>query len=171
MEMLGAPVQIAYAVNDAEAAAHRWARDFGAGPFFLSQHIPVSDVVHRGVPAEFDHTSAYGQWGSIMVELVQDHGSGPSAVRDLYAPGETGLHHMAFFVDDLDDATASLGALGFELAQSARAGSTRFNFIDAVELTGHFFELYEPSEALVGFYDRVRDAAAGWDGTEAVRTR
>ncbi|MGI9622787.1 MAG: VOC family protein [Acidimicrobiales bacterium] len=171
MEMLGPPVQIAYAVNDAEAAALQWARDFGAGPFFLAPHIPVSDVVHRGVPGEFDHTSAYGQWGSIMVELVQDHGSGPSAVRDLYAPGEEGLHHMAFFVENLDDATSSLGALGFDLAQSARAGSTRFNFIDAVDLTGHFFELYEPSEALVGFYDRVREAAVAWDGTDPVRKR
>jgi hypothetical protein len=171
MDTLGAPVQIAYAVVDAEAAAHRWASEFGAGPFFLAPHIPVTDVIHRGVPGVFDHTSAYGQWGSIMVELVQDHGTGPSAVRDLFAPGETGLHHMAYFVEDLDGTTESLGALGFELAQSAVAGTTRFNFIDAVELTGHFFELYEPSDALVGFYQRVRAAAIDWDGSDPVRSR
>ncbi len=171
MQLLGAPVQIAYAVNDAEEAAHRWARDFGAGPFFLARHIPVSDVVHRGEPSEFDHSSAYGQWGSIMVELVQDHGTGPSAVRDLYAPGETGLHHMAYLVDDLDQATTALGDAGFELAQSARAGGTRFNFIDAVATMGHFLELYEPRPALVGFYDHVAEAAQGWDGSDPVRQR
>ena len=44
----------------------------------------------------FDHTSAYGQWGDIMVELVQDHGTGPSVVRDLYNVDESGLHHLAF---------------------------------------------------------------------------
>ena len=171
MDFLGPPVQIAYAVVDAKEAAARWAADFGAGPFFVAEHIPVTDVVHRGVPGEFDHTSAYGQWGSIMVELVQDHGTGPSAVRDLYAPGESGLHHMAYFVDDIEDATAALGGMGFELAQTALAGATRFNFIDAVELTGHFFELYEPSDALVRFYDKVAKAAIDWDGSDPVRVR
>lgn len=168
---LGPPVQIAYAVDDAEAAAHRWARAFGAGPFFLARHIPVTDVVHRGRPSVFDHTSAYGQWGSIMVELVQDHGTEGTAVRDLYAPGQSGLHHLAYIVDDLDATTAALGALGFELAQAASAGSTRFHFVDAVEVMGHFLELYEPSPGLLGFYERVAAAAVGWNGDDPVRDR
>jgi len=169
---LGPPVQIAYAVVDARAAAVTWAERFGAGPFFLNEHIPVTDVVHRGVPGEFDHTSAYGQWGDIMVELVQDHGTGPSAVRDLYAPGDSGLHHLAYFVDDIDDATVRLDEMGFPLAMSAIAGgTTRFHFVDAVAQLGHFLELYEPNDALVGFYSRVRTAAQGWDGTDAIRTR
>ena len=72
MFKLGPPKQIAYAVPDAFEAAKRWAKDFGAGPFFISEHIPVTDVSYRGSPSSFDHTSAYGQWGDIMVELVQD---------------------------------------------------------------------------------------------------
>jgi catechol 2,3-dioxygenase-like lactoylglutathione lyase family enzyme len=171
MQFLGPPVQIAYAVNDAEEAARRWAADFGAGPFFIAPHIPVTNVIHRGRPSEFDHTSAYGQWGSVMVELVQDHGTGGTAVRDLYAPGETGLHHLAYLVDDLDEATAMLATQGFELAQSALAGKTRFHFVDAVEALGHFLELYEPSDALTGFYARVAAAAVDWDGHDAIRGR
>ena len=169
MLQLGAPVQIAYAVDDAAAAAEKWAEELGAGPFFLSEHIPVSDVIYRGSPAGFDHTSAYGQWGDIMVELVQDHGTGPSVVRERFSTGENGLHHMAFFVDDLDVATAALKQQGFELAMSARAGSTRFHFIDAVRRLGHFIELYEDSDRLVSFYRDVRLASIGWDGTEPVR--
>jgi hypothetical protein len=171
VQLLGAPVQIAYAVNDVEEAAHHWAEAFGAGPFFLSRHIPVTDVVHRGKPSVFDHTSAYGQWGSIMVELVQDHGTSGSAVRDLYAPGETGLHHMAYLVDDLDQATAALGDAGYELAQTARAGDTRFNFVDAVDDMGHFLELYEPLPGLMAFYEHVASKAQGWDGSRPVRER
>lgn len=170
-DVLGPPVQIAYAVPDARAAAERWAREFGAGPFFLAEHIPVTEVIHRGVPGAFDHTSAYGQWGDIMVELVQDHGPGPSAVRDLYPEGGSGLHHLAYFVDDIDVATARLETQGYPLAMSAVAGKTRFHFVDAVAQLGHFLELYEPSGALTGFYTRVREAASGWDGTEAIRSR
>lgn len=167
---LGAPVQIAYAVPDAEVAAHRWARDLGAGPFFLRRHIPLASVTHRGAPSTFDHTSAYGQWGNVMVELVQDHGTGPSVVRERYAPHESGLHHLAYFVDDLDATTAALASLGYPLATAAATSSgLRFHFVDATADLGHYLELYERNEHLGAFYDRVAGASSGWDGSEPVR--
>ena len=145
-------------------------KGFGAGPFLL-QSIAVTDVIYRGSPSSFDHTSAYGQWGDIMVELVQDHGTGPSVVRDLYNVDESGLHHLAFFVEDIDLATNSLIDLGFELGMTARAGPTNFNMIDATKTLGHFIELYEPNEALIGFYARVKEASINWDGEDPIRTR
>lgn len=152
--LLGPPVQIAYAVPDAAEAAVRWERDHGAGPFVVVPHIELTDVMYRGSPGEFDHTSAYGQWGPIMVELVQDHGNGPSAVRDLYGPDESGLHHVAFFVADLDLTLAHLTDAGYEIAMSARTanGGMPFHFVDAVATHGHLFELYEPTERLRAFY-------------------
>lgn len=169
--MLGleAPVQIAYAVPDAAAGAARWAEQFGAGPFFVRPHIPVTDVLYRGQAASFDHTSAYGQWGEVMVELVQDHGTAPSVVRERYAPDESGLHHVAYMVTDLDGTVAHLGAYGFPLAMRAVAGETVFCFVDAVATLGHMIELYERSDRLAGFYSMVRAAAAGWDGADPVR--
>jgi hypothetical protein len=167
---LGPPVQIAYAVPDAPAAAGRWARELGAGPFFVASHIELFDVMHRGRPGTFDHTSAYGQWGSLMVELIEDHGAGPSPVRDVYAPGETGLHHLAFFVDPLDEALKWLLARGHDLAMSARTnGGTKFHFVDARATHGHMLELYEPSGRVRAFYARIADAAHGWNGCDPVR--
>jgi hypothetical protein len=168
-QVLGKPVQMAYAVGDVHLAAQQWVTQFGAGPFFVRPHIPVSDVVYRGQPAVFDHSSAYGQWGEIMVELVQDHGTAPSVVRERFGPAESGLHHVAFMVDDLDQATAHCFELGFDLAMSARSSSTRFHFIDAVARLGHMIELYQRSDRLVGFYAMVRDAAQGWDGVDPLR--
>jgi hypothetical protein len=163
-------VQIAYAVPDAASAAAEWAGRTGAGPFFLREHIPLEDVVYRGRPARFDHTSAYGQWGPVMIELVQDHGTGPSVIRERYGPGDSGLHHLAFFVDDLDATTDGLGALGHELAMDARtAGGVRFRFVDTVATYGHMLELYEATDRLRAFYATVADAAVGWDGTAPVR--
>jgi hypothetical protein len=167
---LGSPVQIAYAVPDAVEAAHRWAARYGAGPFFVRRHIALDEVVHRGAPATFDHTSAYGQWGSTMVELVQDHGTGPSVVRDVFAEGLGGLHHLAFFVPDLEEAVEMLGRDGHPVAMTARTpGGVRFCFVDTVETHGHMLELYEPSDRLMAFYAAVAEAADGWDGTDPVR--
>jgi catechol 2,3-dioxygenase-like lactoylglutathione lyase family enzyme len=166
---LGAPVQIAYAVPDARAAAQQWVDRFGAGPFFVRSHIPVGEVVYRGQPSTFDHTSAYGQWGSLMVELVQDHGTAPSVVRERCAPHESGLHHLAFIVADLDDVTERLLAGGHTLAMTARTSNTRFHFIDAVATLGHMIELYEDSDRIRAFYAMVRAAADGWGGSDPIR--
>lgn len=167
---LGPPVQIAYAVPDARAAAQRWVGDLGVGPFFLRPHIELASVVHRGRSATFDHTSAYAQWGAVMVELVQDHGDGPSVVRDMYGPDESGLHHLAFIVDDLDATVDRLAGIGLTTAMRATtAGGVRFDFVDAVGTHGHMLELYERSDRLLAFYDAVAAAAEGWDGRDPIR--
>lgn len=169
---LGAPVQIAYAVTDVRRAASWWADTFGAGPFFVIDHIELTAVHYRGAPATFDHSSAYGQWGPVMVELVCDHTIGPSPVADVVGIGGQGLHHMAYFVDDLAATQAELTTAGWPEALHALTPSgMAFAFHDATADLGHMIELYEPVDALLAFYLRVADAAAGWDGQGPIRTR
>lgn len=156
MSMFGPPVQYAYVVDDPHAAADHWQHQFGAGPFIVRDHIAVTDVVYRGQPSSFDHTSAYGWWGSSMIELFCQHDDQPSAVTERFAPGETGLHHVACFVDDFDEALARATASGLTVSMTARAGSTDFGFVDDIAGRGHYWELYEGSEALRGFYEHVR---------------
>ena len=166
---LGKPVQIAYAVHDLDDAAPRWAATTGAGPFFVAEHIPLRSARHRGRPASFDHSSAYGQWGDVMLELVRDHTTGPSPVRDVVGDGE-GLHHLAFLVDDLAAEVERLAAAGWPEALWAETSvGAAFAFCDATADLGHMVELYEPTPMLVGFYDLVAEAARGWDGRHPVR--
>lgn len=172
--MFGPVVQAAYVVDDPRAAAVRWVERHRAGPFFVRDHIPVTDVVHRGTPSVFDHTSAYG-WmpgpgGGFMIELFVQHDRAPSAVTERFAPGETGLHHLACLAPSLPASIARAEAAGLTVAQTAKAGATTFVFVDDVALSGHYWELYEPSPGLLGFYAMVRDASTGWDGAEPVRT-
>ena len=103
-----------------------------------------------GEPGEFDHSSAYGWRGSLMVELVQVHA--PSLL------GGTGLHHLAFFVDSFARASAELEGHGMPAALCARAGSTDFAFHDARSQLGHFIEIYEGSDGLRSFYESRRQA-------------
>ena len=164
--------QLAYAVADVDAAALAHHRKFGSGPFFVLRHVALASSIHRGVERPFDHSSAYGQWGAVMVELVQQHNPDPSAVHDMYPPGSgrEGLHHAALFVDDLDSAIARFETQSMPLAQlSVTTSGTAFAFVDAREQMGHMLELYEPTPQLVRFYDFVAEAAKGWDGREPLR--
>ena len=164
--------QLAYKVNDLEAAAAAHHRTFGSGPFFVLRHVALSSSVHRGVARPFDHSSAYGQWGSVMVELVVQHNPDDSALHEMfpYGSGHEGLHHAALFVDDLEAEIARFAAEGAPLAQlSVTEGGTAFAFVDTRSRLGHMLELYEPTEQLTGFYDFVAAAARGWDGRDLLR--
>jgi hypothetical protein len=161
---VGPPVQLAYATDDVRAAARRWV-ERGVGPFFVLEHITLTDVEIDGEPAVFDHSSAYAWWGSVMVELIHQHEPGTDAVV-----GTSGIHHVASFVDDFDDATDRLSTVGFERRLLARTrGGQPFAFHDARATMGHLVEIYERTPRLDGFYAMVRDAAAGWDGGEPIR--
>jgi hypothetical protein len=164
--------QLAYKVNDLEAAAAAHHRRFGSGPFFVLRHVALASSVHRGTARPFDHSSAYGQWGSVMVELVVQHNPDDSALHEMFpwGSGREGLHHAALFVDDLHAAIARFEAEDAPLAQlSVTVGGTAFAFVDTRESLGHMLELYEPTPQLTGFYDFVAAAADGWDGTDLIR--
>lgn len=165
-----APVQVAYHVPDPAAAAARCARDYGWGPFFLLEHIALASCRYRDRPGEFDHTSAYGQAGDLMVELITQHGDAPSALRDLYAAHESGIHHVAHFVDSLPAALAEFRGRGLAIALEARtATGVDFAMVDTSATLGHMLELYEGSAELKRFYSYVRHKADGWDGSNPVR--
>jgi len=154
--------QIAYFVDDVRAAARAHCARFGSGPYYVADNIPLTRAIHRGVPRELDHSSAYGQWGEVMIEFCQQNNPGPSAFRDLYpeAAGRSGLHHVALFVDSIDEAVAAFCADGHEVAlDAAMTDGFRYVFVDTVEMYGHMLELYEPAASLTAFYAMVRDTA------------
>lgn len=165
-----APVQIAYHVQDIESAAKRMHDTFGAGPFFVNREIQLSHAIHRGEACLFVHSSAYGQWGELMLELVQQEDDGPSPFRDMYAKHESGIHHIATIVPDQRAAYAAYQKAGFEVATIAQTtGGTQFAFIDTLKQTGHFVEVYEEAPVLRNFYNQVRVAALNWQGQDLLR--
>ncbi len=172
---LGRIVQVAYDVSDegdVRAAAARHAARFGSGPFFVNEHIPLRTVRHNGEDATFDHSSAYGQSGGVMVELVCQHRVEPPSLRHQLRQRGSGIHHVAFFVEQLDAEVARLESLGYGLSMMATTSSgRRFAFHDAVADLGHLLEIYELDDGLRRFYSMVADAAAGWDGLDPVRFR
>lgn len=162
--------QIAYFVPDIIAAARAHMAMFGSGPYYVAEHIPLTSSFHRGKPVPLDHSSAYGQWGEVMVEFVQQNNEGPSVFRDLYAQGGQGMHHVALIVDDLRQAMADYQAAGHEAALYAEvAPGVGFAMMDCVDTLGHFVELYEPTPQLLAVYDLVRASAADFDGTDPIR--
>lgn len=152
--------QIAYFVEDVREAVPRMHQTFGAGPFLVSTKIQLAWAEIRGQACDFVHTSAYGQWGNVMMELVQQDSDGPSPFRDMYEPGQEGIHHMAIMVDSLENAYDHFESEGFKVAAKAQTTTgVEFAFIDTVSKLGDMIEIYEKSEQLTQFYRFIQQAS------------
>ncbi len=172
--LLNRPVrQIAYFVPDVRIAALSHHQQFGSGPFFVADNIPLRLSRYRGVEQALDHSSAYGQWGPVMVEFVQQNNPGPSVFHDMYPEnsGRSGLHHVALFVEDVVAEMARFEKAGHETALYAEmTDGFAFAMIDMVATLGHMVELYAPVQALTGFYAMVAKAAVDFNGADPIRT-
>ena len=54
----------AYLVESIEDTVTRLVEQFGAGPFFALENVPLENVTSRGKVAEFFHNSAFGHLGA-----------------------------------------------------------------------------------------------------------
>jgi Glyoxalase/Bleomycin resistance protein/Dioxygenase superfamily len=160
---------VGYVVEDLHTGAAAFASSFGAGPFFAMEHIVFDEVSYRGGPARYDHSSAFGQWGPILVELTQVHDAQPAGLREaLVSPGG-GTGHVAWLADSLEAETERLAGLGIIPFHAGRTGPASAVWFDGGPLLGHPIEVLQRRDELLGFYAMVKRSAEGWDGSEPLR--
>jgi hypothetical protein len=163
-------VQVCYTVPDTRAAALEWVERTGAGPFFCMDHFSIDVATHRGEPAVWDHSAAFGQWGDIQLELIAQHRAEPATMAEALNFGEYKLQHLTWFTDDVGAESARLEAMGWPRVIDARlASGTHFAFHDARDPLGHLIEIYSPTPQVRAHYQAVAAAAVNWDGTDPVR--
>lgn len=125
-EVFGPLRQNGYVVADLDAALRHWTQVLGIGPWHVIDPLPVVEFSYRGEPHEIDMAIALCQMGTLQIELIAQHDDTPSVYRDFLAlnGGRGGLHHLAFWPDDMDGATAHAQSLGWELGMQGRVGPT-----------------------------------------------
>lgn len=167
--MIPAIHHIGYVVDDLRSGAERFAATLGAGPFLGLEHIEFEEVTFEGEPAVYDHSSAFGQWGPIIVELTQVYDAQPAGLRDsLVAPG-AGIGHVAWLADSLEDEVERLRTLGLTPFHTGRTGPASVVWFHGGSLIGHPVEVLQHREELEGFYAMIHEASVGWDGSDPLR--
>ena len=168
---LGEPHHYAYVVEDIEATVNRLFDTLGAGPFFLVENVPLENVLSRGEPAEFVHSSAFGYCGGGAIELVETVRLAPERVEKGFSAPRPRIHHIAYAVPptEVADLRSSLDERGLPLYLSAQLGEVDITFHDASAALGHDLEIHVDSESLRNFFEMVSGAAEGWDGSEPLR--
>jgi methylmalonyl-CoA/ethylmalonyl-CoA epimerase len=160
---------IGYVVDDLRSGAERFAATLGAGPFLGLEHIEFEEVTFQGEPAVYDHSSAFGQWGPIIVELTQVYDAQPAGLADAFAKPGAGVGHVAWLADSLEDEVSRLRTVGLTPFHTGRTGPASVVWLHGDPLFGHPVEVLQHREELEGFYTMIREASVGWDGSDPLR--
>jgi len=168
---LGEPHHLAYLVEDIETTVSRLVGQLGAGPFFLVENVPLENLLSRGEPAEFGHSSAFGLCDGGAIELIETVSLAPERVEERFAGPRPRVHHVAYAVPatEVADLRSALDRRGLSQYLSSQLGEVDTTLHDASALLGHDIEVHVDAQGLREFFGMISAAAEGWDGAEPLR--
>lgn len=164
--------QNSWVVPDVEAAAMQWVRNFGVGPFFITQYGDdvLTDLVYRGQPGTLNIMVALSHAGPVQVELIQCLDDNPTPYRDTVKMGQTAFHHVAVWTDDMEADLAHYEKQGNATAISGRIiNSVRFAYVDTHDRLGCMVEMVERSPEFDARLRMLEDICLNWDGSDPLR--
>ncbi len=162
MRPIGPIYQIAFTVENLEAAVRDWVAEGKAGPFYRFDHFTFVDPVYRGVPVAPDISIVLGYSGDVFVELIEVHDGRQSVFAD--CPPGRHLHHVARLTSDFQrEANGAVFTGKF-------APSTNVAFLDTRPTLGCFTELIEYDSGIEGLLTMMAETARDWDGRDAIRS-
>ena len=126
--------QVSFAVKDIDHTIEAWSSMYGLGPWTFAEN---GGKDAKGRPWKIRMAFAY--LGPVQIELVQCTEGRIFQSRFLDTWGE-GLHHLGFYVDDLDAEVEKLVAKGAKLFVHDPG---RFAYLDSGGPGGAIFELMQ----------------------------
>jgi hypothetical protein len=153
--------QVAVVVRDIDAAMRRYIDDFGIGPWDVYTYGPhlMPRMTYRGQEQPYTMILALAHVGPTVYELIQPV-EGPDIYHEFLENRGEGLHHLGYYVSDIDDAIAEMAAQGIALLQSGHGfgvdGDGAYAYFDTEAQLGCIVEAIElpreltPPERVVG---------------------
>lgn len=162
--------QIGIVVRDIEAAMQHWVEVCGVGPWFYAQELPVSAFSYQDQNFAGIHISvALANSGDVQLELIQQRCDTPSMYRDFLAAGHEGMQHWSSWPQDYDKRLAQAQSNGYEIGQAGDSPRGRFVYLRNESHPGTVIEMAHLTPTRKRIFDAIRQAAVGWNGSDAVR--
>ena len=147
-----------------------WADRLRIGPGFYNPRLPLTRYSFRGTAYDgFDMSYALANSGDMQIELIQQRCDTPSLYREHLDRYGEGLQHICVWPEDYDAVFAQACANGLVPAQEGAVGTIRFAYFEDVAHGGTSLEMSEMVPQRLPGIERIRAAAADWDGRDPVR--
>ena len=162
---------VGFNVPDIRTAIETWVNVWGAGPFYVNEHVAYDESTSSETAVVWDHSAGFGQWGAMPVELQQTHDLRPEGLVGPFTAGGRGaVNHVGVTAEDPAAESALLESLGFGLCMYARLGEVEFFWHDATQAFGYCIEVVTAGPGLDAFFATVADGALDWNGRDPIRS-
>jgi hypothetical protein len=166
----GAIRQIGYIVTDLDQAMRSWV-EIGVGPWFVIRGLPMR-ALYRGRPCETTISMALSNSGEMQIELIQQQDDTPSIYTEFLATEGPGYHQLAYWTEDFDATMTAVEEAGWPVVWSGGEGfGVRFAYLEPPNgpHIAQVIEISELTDTTTASSAYIREAAAGWDGTDPIR--
>jgi len=167
----GRVVQVAYLVEDIDEAMQHWLANAGLGPWTCFRNIELAtEFDERSFTLRIHEALAY--MGDLQIQLVQslDAPDERTPYQSHRAQGRFGVHHLAFFSEDVDADVARAREQGFGRVCSMRdKAGYRYFYLQSSAMPDVWIEFLESYPGLHEIFRRGIEAAADWDGQDPIR--
>lgn len=167
----GPVVQVAYLVPDIDRAMEHWVRHLGLGPWTNFRNIELAtNFDGRDFTLRIHEALAYQ--GNLQIQLVQSLNDADVSTpyQSWIAAGRYGVHHVAYFIEDVDADVERARKQGFERVCSMRdKGGFRYFYLQSSAMPEVWIEFLESSPMLDEIFANGIAEAARWDGSNPIR--
>ncbi|MBN1813753.1 MAG: VOC family protein [Anaerolineae bacterium] len=136
--------QVGLIVRDIERSMAAYSRVFDVPKpgVIVTDGQEVAHTRYRGEPTNARAKLAFFEMGQVTLELIEPIG-GPSTWQEFLDERGEGVHHIAFFVKDTDQAVAFLEGNGIGVVQQGDYIGGRYTYVDSAPALSVILELLE----------------------------
>jgi methylmalonyl-CoA/ethylmalonyl-CoA epimerase len=160
--------QVAWIVADLEASVANWRRVSGVGPWTCFMNVAMRGRLRSQAVTVRMHV-ALGYQDDMEIELIQPLGDGPSPYRSAAGVPLIGMHHVAWFCDDVAADVARAQARGLHPCFEAANEVTRVAYLEDPREPGLLLEFIEMNAVMRAGFEGRRAAARAWQGADPVQ--
>jgi methylmalonyl-CoA/ethylmalonyl-CoA epimerase len=160
--------QLAYVVEDIDAAIHSWHRQMGLAPFAVVRECaPFSGASYRGGPAgELVLNLAFAYIGDVQLELIEQLSDTPSIYSEAHERGLHSLHHYGVCVENYSACLEHAIRNGFEaVVETGSPEHAQMAYVESTEIPGLILEIIEWNKFTRPYFDGTREFLAKADPT------
>ena len=137
--------QLGFIVHDIQSSLPSIAAAFNLKTWFEPQYSQKEFTI-GGERIELDFNIAFAYSGKLQIELVEEKSHQAAIYQDHLDSHGEGLHHLGFFVPDLDAKLNIAKTMGLDILlesqfKTAGGGSVRFAYLDTRQLCGIIMEV------------------------------
>lgn len=160
--------QIAWVVANLETSVASWLRVSGVGPWTCFRNVAMQGRL-RGAAVTVRMHVALGYQDGMEIELIEPVGPGVSPYRAASGEPLIGMHHVAWFCEDVAADVARAQARGMSACFEAANEVTRVAYVEDPGEPKLLLEFIEMNAVMRAGFEARLAASRTWQGHDPVQ--